>query len=185
MQYLDTFNKSYCIWDYIQKGSIWINHTLANMFWPKTHEIRVIRVIKIVLYLNRVLHETNFNFRGKRRCVCWTSLLYVNMSLICVCLKRVCNEVSEFWQCLKIPMSTLSIVNLFVVLFFGENPQAVAYSAQPLCWSGWENPLPHHSQGSSTERWSRNTPRLVTARVPMGEEFCHLNSHSIKVKHFL
>ena len=22
------------------------------------------------------------------------------------------------------------------VLLFGENPQAVAYSAQPLCWSG-------------------------------------------------
>jgi len=24
----------------------------------------------------------------------------------------------------------------FTVLLFGENPQAVAYSAQPLCWSG-------------------------------------------------
>ena len=27
------------------------------------------------------------------------------------------------------------------------------------------NFLPHHSQGSSTERWSRNTLRVVTARV--------------------
>ena len=27
------------------------------------------------------------------------------------------------------------------------------------------NLLPHHSQGSSTERWSRNTLRVVTARV--------------------
>ena len=27
------------------------------------------------------------------------------------------------------------------------------------------NPLPHHSQGSSTERWSRNTLRVVTARL--------------------
>jgi len=25
--------------------------------------------------------------------------------------------------------------------------------------------LPHHFKGSSTERWSRNTPRVVTARV--------------------
>ena len=32
-----------------------------------------------------------------------------------------------------------------VLLLFGENPQAVAYSAQPLCWSGWETtPLTTH-----------------------------------------
>ena len=29
-----------------------------------------------------------------------------------------------------------------LVLLFGENPEAVAYSAQPLCWSGWETPSP-------------------------------------------
>ena len=28
-----------------------------------------------------------------------------------------------------------------------------------------ENLLPHHSQGSGTERWSRNTLRVLTARV--------------------
>ena len=28
-----------------------------------------------------------------------------------------------------------------------------------------ENLFTHHSQGSSTERWSRNTLRVVTARV--------------------
>jgi len=27
------------------------------------------------------------------------------------------------------------------------------------------NPLPHHSQGSSTEKWSGNTLRVITARV--------------------
>jgi len=27
------------------------------------------------------------------------------------------------------------------------------------------NLLPHHTQGSSTERWSQNTLRMVTARV--------------------
>ena len=45
----------------------------------------------------------------------------------------------------------------YLFLLFGENPQSVAYLAQPLCWSGGEL-LPHHSQGSSTERWSRDTP---------------------------
>jgi len=29
-----------------------------------------------------------------------------------------------------------------IVLLFGENPQAVAYSAEPLCWSSWETPPP-------------------------------------------
>ena len=46
----------------------------------------------------------------------------------------------------------------------GMNPQAVAYSGQPLCWSGWENLLHHQLQERSTERWSRNT-RMVTASV--------------------
>ena len=55
---------------------------------------------------------------------------------------------------------------LGLALLFGENPQAVAYSAQPLFWSGWEKSSPTtHSQWSSTERWSRNTPRVVAARV--------------------
>ena len=51
------------------------------------------------------------------------------------------------------------------VLLFGENLQAVGYSAQPLMFEWLRNPLPHHSRGSNTERWSRNTPRVVTARV--------------------
>jgi len=36
--------------------------------------------------------------------------------------------------------------------FYFEKHQAAAYSAQPLCWSGWE-------------RWSRNNLRVVIARV--------------------
>jgi len=42
---------------------------------------------------------------------------------------------------LKFGVETLAVahwtqpIGLFVLLF-GENPQAVAYSAQPLCWSG-------------------------------------------------
>jgi len=31
--------------------------------------------------------------------------------------------------------------------------------------SGCSNPLLHHSQGSSMERWTRNTLRVVTASV--------------------
>jgi len=33
-------------------------------------------------------------------------------------------------------------------LLFGENPQAVAYSAQPLYWSGLENSSPITHRGS-------------------------------------
>jgi len=35
-----------------------------------------------------------------------------------------------------------SISWVLFLLLFGENPQAVAYSAQPLCWSGWGTPPP-------------------------------------------
>ena len=51
---------------------------------------------------------------------------------------------------------------LFVVR--GESPGCRLIStASMLEWL--RNLLPHHSQGSSTERWSRNTLRVVTARV--------------------
>ena len=46
----------------------------------------------------------------------------------------------------------------------GESPGCRLFgTASMLEWL--RNLLPHHSQGSSTERWSRNTPRVVTARV--------------------
>ena len=46
----------------------------------------------------------------------------------------------------------------------GESPGCRLIStASMLEWL--RNLLPHHSQGSSTGRWSRNTPRVVTARV--------------------
>ena len=46
----------------------------------------------------------------------------------------------------------------------GESPGCRLIStASMLEWL--RNLLPHHSQGSSTERWSRNTLRVVTARV--------------------
>jgi len=35
-----------------------------------------------------------------------------------------------------------------VCLFFGENPQAVAYSVQPLCLSGWETSSPTTHRGA-------------------------------------
>ena len=50
---------------------------------------------------------------------------------------------------------------LFVLLFV-DNPQAVAYSAHV---GVVEKPHPPPLEGSSTERWSRNTQRAVTARV--------------------
>ena len=54
------------------------------------------------------------------------------------------------------------IWNGFVVR--GESPGCRLISTASMLEWLW-NLLPHHSQGSSTERWSRNTPRVVTARV--------------------
>ena len=51
------------------------------------------------------------------------------------------------------------------VWFLGENPQSAAYSAQPLCWSDRETSSPTTHRGSSTERWNRNNPRVVTVKV--------------------
>ena len=50
-------------------------------------------------------------------------------------------------------------------VFRGESPGCHLFgTASMLEWL--RNLLPrHHSQGSSTERWSRNTLRVVTARV--------------------
>jgi len=46
----------------------------------------------------------------------------------------------------------------------GESPGCRLFgTTSTLEWL--RNLLPHHSQGSSTERWSRNTLRVVTARV--------------------
>ena len=60
-------------------------------------------------------------------------------------------------QC-RDPFTTRGIVVL------GESPGCCLFvAASMLEWL--KNHLPHHSQGSSTERWSRNTLRVVTARV--------------------
>ncbi|KAK2139033.1 hypothetical protein LSH36_2109g00002 [Paralvinella palmiformis] len=54
---------------------------------------------------------------------------------------------------------------LVLVLLFGENPQACRLISTASMFEWLRNLLPHHSQGSSTERWSRNTLRVVTAGV--------------------
>ena len=55
--------------------------------------------------------------------------------------KRACNH----FKSALISVNSIAVeepkhgeVNRTFVLFFGENPQAVVYSAQPLCWSGLE-----------------------------------------------
>jgi len=59
-------------------------------------------VIEIALNLNRECQgvtRTNLSFSQQEESrVCWMSLLYVNMSLICVCLKRICNN-DVWWWC--------------------------------------------------------------------------------------
>ena len=41
-------NETHCVWDYIQNSRIWINRTLVDMFWPKAHEIRLIRDCEMI-----------------------------------------------------------------------------------------------------------------------------------------
>jgi len=48
--------------------------------------------------------------------------------------------------------------------FRGESPDCRLFSTVSM-WEWLRKLLPHHSQGSSTERWIRNTLGLVTARV--------------------
>ena len=38
-------------------------------------------------------------------------------------------------------------IDSLLSLCFGENPQIVTYSAQPLCWSGWETSFPSTHRG--------------------------------------
>ena len=61
--------------------------------------------------------------------------------------KLLINKKGWFWFCCsgRIPRLSLNQHSLYVGVV--------------------EKLLPHHSQGSSTERWSRNTLRVVTARV--------------------
>ena len=52
----------------------------------------------------------------------------------------------------------------FGLVVRGESPGCRLISTDSMLeWL--RNLLPHHSQGSSTERWSRNTLRVVNARV--------------------
>ena len=63
-------------------------------------------------------------------------------------------------------MTTFShkMINVDVFVVQGESPGCRVFgTASMLEWLRYL--LPHHSQGSSTERWSRSTLRVVTAGV--------------------
>jgi len=123
LQYSDTFNESGSIWDYIQNGSIWINHIWSICFWPKTQNESNNRlrygsnkalllnteqsggVIVIVLYLNGVLHETIFAFHSETRVIYVERHYFRSICHWFVCVSNKFITVSEFWQCPKIPMS--------------------------------------------------------------------------------
>ena len=53
----------------------------------------------------------------------------------------------------------------FALLCFSARIPRLSLIQHSLYVGVFEKLLPHHSQGSSTERWSRNTLRVVTARV--------------------
>ena len=77
-------------------------------------------------------------------------------AFICVCV-RVC-------VCVWVRPRVSLFIGMFGFVVRGESPGCRLIStASMLKWL--RNLLTHHSQGSSTERWSRNTLRVVTARV--------------------
>ena len=58
----------------------------------------------------------------------------------------------------------IRLITVYGFVIRGESPGCRLIStASMLEWL--RNLLPHHSQGSSTEKWSRNILRVVTARV--------------------
>jgi len=57
-----------------------------------------------------------------------------------------------------------------MALLFWDNPQAVAYSAQSLCWSGWEIPSPTIHRGAVRKDgaeipWGWSLPECFTSSV--------------------
>jgi len=60
--------------------------------------------------------------------------------------------------------SLIARVGLVGLVVRGESPGCRLISTASM-WEWLRNLLPHHSQESSTERWSRNTLRVVTASV--------------------
>jgi len=69
---------------------------------------------------------------------------------------------SSFYMCFVLPY--------FIYVWFGwfccsGRIPRLSLNRHSLYFWEVEKPPPHHSQGSSTERWSRNTQRVVTARV--------------------
>jgi len=60
--------------------------------------------------------------------------------------------------------SSISILTFVCLVFRGRIPR-LSLIQHNLYVGVVENLLPHHSQWSSTEIWSRNTLRVVTARV--------------------
>ena len=83
--------------------------------------------------------------------------IYIYMS-VCVCV-YVCVCV-----CVCVRGDLLGKWEFVCFVFRGESPGCRLFgTASMLEWL--RNLLPHHSQGSSTERWSRNTLRVVNARV--------------------
>ena len=67
------------------------------------------------------------------------------------------NKCHCYWNCLNKVLFCLFV-------FRGQPPGCHLFgTASMLEWL--RKLLSHHSQGSSMERWSRNTPRVVTAKV--------------------
>ena len=76
----------------------------------------------------------------------------------------VCDVQNYICKDLIFYFSYSSLIFIYCFVVRGESPDCRLFgTASMLDWL--RNHLPHHSHGGSTERWSRNTLRVVTARV--------------------
>ena len=100
--------------------------------------------------------QTNCCHEAQKKNIVWT------FSWIFCCCYAINMDLIHSLQSLQLCKYSFNIMVGFVVR--GESPGCRLISTASM-FEWLRNLLPNHSQGSSTERWSRNTPRVVTARV--------------------
>ena len=146
----------------------WVNYKSHT-----THEAGFINDLLFCFY-SIVLHT----------CLHWSGL---TVKLTALTFLLLFEETSAlFW--VRITKQILSIwtvwcgsCSLTFALFFGWNPQTVAYSAQPLCWSGWETtppPLTGEQYGKMEPKYPEGGPRVFyVLRMSLTSPFI-LNTYS-------
>ena len=111
------------------------------------------------------LKKMNLNWNWKKLNLNWEILnwnwSFLQKNLIQTLIYHFYNVNTYMW-CYQYTGTIIirTFGSLYMALLFGENPQAVAYSAQPLCWSGWEI--------ASSPTTHRGAVRKDGAEIPWG-----------------